>query len=251
MFLAYVDESGDRGIGGSRTYALGCVLVEDTAWPETFDQLIAFRRFLRASFGLPVRAELKANHLLRNAGAFRPLALSEPSRHAIYRQSMRLHAKLDLQTFAVVIDKARLAGSQPARDPADVAWDYLLQRLERFTTRGNTHLLLLHDEGDSAHVRKLARKARRAGTAGSMFGTGQLRRPFKRLVEDTVPRNSAQSYFLQLADLAAYAAYRRLHPPPPRPVHIVPQGMWNELGAARLAVVNKYSGGPPAIVQGP
>lgn len=98
-------------------------------------------------------------------------------------------------------------------------------------------------------VRKLARKARRAGTAGSMFGTGLLRRPARDLLDDPVAKDSRQSYFLQLADLDAYAAFRRLYPPPARPVQIVPQGMWDQLATARYWQANMYSGDPPGIVQ--
>jgi Protein of unknown function (DUF3800) len=58
--------------------------------------------------------------------------------------------------------------------------------------------------------------------------------PFHRLVDDPVPRDSRQSYFLQLADLAAYAAFRRLYPPPPRPAQIVPHRMWDELATSRF-----------------
>ena len=50
------------------------------------------------------------------------------------------------------------------------------------------------------------------------------------LLDDPVSRNSTQSYFVQLADLAAYAAFRRHYPPPARPVQIVPKMMWSELG---------------------
>lgn len=121
-----------------------------------------------------------------------------------------------------------------------------MQRLERRTHYESTHALIVHDEGDQAGVRKLARKTRRAGTAGSAFGTGTLRVPFTRLIDDPVPRNSQQSYFLQLADLCAYAAFRRLHGPPPRTVPIVPQGMWDELGAARFTAVT--SGATPLAI---
>ncbi|MGZ6644274.1 MAG: DUF3800 domain-containing protein [Solirubrobacteraceae bacterium] len=96
---------------------------------------------------------------------------------------------------------------------SDIAWEYLLQRLER-SFRG-TEVPVVHDEGDELAVRKRARKARRAGTAGSAFGTGVLNVPFANLLDDPVPRNSTQSYFLQLADLNAYAAFRRKYPPPP------------------------------------
>ena len=251
VLFTYVDESGDAGLSGSRTYSLGAVMVETPAWPDVFDDLIYFRRFLRQRFGIPVRAEIKANYLLRNGGPLRSLALSEGARHAVYRAHLRLQAKLGLQAFGVVIDKPGLQVRQPGLDPRDVAWEYLLQRLERYTTKNVTETLLIHDEGDQLRVRGLARKARRAGTAGSAFGTGYLRRPAVRVIDDPVPRNSQQSYFLQLADLNAYAAFRHVVPPPARAVQIVPQGMWGELGTALLLDVSKLSGGPPGIVKYP
>lgn len=229
-YFAYVDESGDAGAAGSGTYVLACILVKADRWPDTFDALISYRRWLRSAFGVPVRAEIKANHLLRNGGAFRPLALSESARFYIYRQTMRLVPKLDLQVFAVLIRKRELAAWNPSVDPRETCWEYTLQRLERFTARNAAPLLLVHDEGEHVIVRKLARKARRAGTAGSRFGTGRLTVPARRLLDDPVPRDSRQSYFLQLADLAAFAAYRRMYPPPLRPVNIVPTGTWDEMG---------------------
>ena len=248
MHFAYVDESGDAGPAGSQTYSLGVVMVEASQWPATFDELIDFRRHLRDRFGIPVRAELKANYLLRNGGPLRPLALSESARRAVYRSHMRLQPKLGLRAFAVVIRKASLRERRSGIDPRDVAWEYLLQRLERFTTKGGTEVLLVHDEGDAARVRTLARKARRAGSAGSAFGTGALGRPATRVLDDPVPRDSTQSYFLQLADMNAYAAFRRVVPPPERRMNIVPQEMWGELGDARFRPVSQLAGGPPGIV---
>lgn len=248
MLLTYVDESGDAGAAGSRTYSLGAVMVDATAWPSVFDDLIDFRRFLRQKFGIPVRAEIKANYLLRNGGPFRPLGLSEQARFAIYRAHLRMQAKLGLQAFGVVIDKPELATHRPGLDPRDVGWEYLLQRLERYTTKNGVETLLVHDEGDVLRVRRLTRKARRAGTAGSAFGTGYLRRPAVRIIDDPVPRDSRQSYFLQHADLNAYAAFRFVVPPPPRAVQIVPQHMWDELGTARLLAVSQVNHGPPGLV---
>jgi hypothetical protein len=252
MYFGYVDESGDAGPGGSKTYSLACVFVSARTWSDVFDGLIGFRRFLRVRFRLPVRAEVKANYLLRNGGPLRGLGLSEDARHAIYRGFMRLHPKLGLETFAVVVHKDNAARRYPGRDPRDVAWEWLFQRVERFTTKSHREpVLIVHDEGESLMVRKLARRARRAGTAGSLFGTGILRLPARQILEDPVPKDSQQSYFLQLADLAAYAAYRRYFPPPERRRPIVHQRMWDELGEARYWQANMRVGGPPGIVYGP
>lgn len=255
MYLAYVDESGDDGTknGASKSYALGCVMIDGAEWTSAFDQMIAFRRSLRDRFGIPVRAELKANYLLRNGGPLRRRPLSEQARFKLYRSLLRVQPKLGVTTFAVVVDKAAAVEKfQTARPPSDVAWEYLLQRLERRATKEETEIMVVHDEGDALTVRKRARRARRAGTAGSQLGTGILEVPFERLLDDPVPRNSEQSYFLQLADLNAYAAFRRLYPPPRRPVQIVSSTLWDELGDARFRPVRAASfGDPPGIVPGP
>ena len=70
---------------------------------------------------------------------------------------------------------------------------------------------------------------------------------------DPVSRNSQQSLFIQVADLVAYAAFRRVYPGPTSRKHsVVPDDMWDELGPARMAEVNQRSGGPsPGIVTWP
>lgn len=249
--IAYVDESGDPGLTGSRTYVLACVFLDLDHWPEAFDRMISFRRWLRVRFGIPIRAEIKANYLLRNAGPFRTLGLSERARKAIYRQHLRLHGKIGLNTFAVLIRKPELEIKLPGANPRDTAWDYMLQRLERLTTKSNQTLVLTHDEGENAIIRRLARKARRAGTAGSAFGTGQLTVPFRLLADDPVPKQSVQSYFLQMADLAAFAAYRHLYASP-HPKPMVAASFWDQIGEAALFTpVNSVRGGPTAIVAWP
>jgi len=251
MYLAYIDESGSTGDvakGGSKSYTLGCVLVKASQWAAVLDGLIGYRRFAKKQFGVLARAEVKANHLLQNGGAFRDLALSERARHSLYRGMLRLCPKLELKVFAVVIRKELVYSG----DPHDYAWTFLLQRLERLTTKQDLQVLVIHDEGDEMRVRGLARRARRAGIAGSAFGAGHVNVPFRGLLDDPVSRRSHESLFLQLADLTAYAAFRRVFPPPARPVQIVPQLMWDELAGARLAEVNQRSGGPsPGIVAWP
>jgi hypothetical protein len=245
MHFAYVDESGDPGSRGSKTYALGCVLVGASKWLTVLDELIGYRRLLSDRVGLPVRAEIKANYLVRNSGPFRSLGLGEKTRRKIYRELMRLHHPLGLNTFAVVIHKK--AGIKDARLRA---WDRLFQRLERFSSDRHSFLALVHDEGDQTTVRKIHRKVRRIGIAGSMFG-GVLKRPATLFVEDPIPRRSGDSYFIQLADLTAFAAYRKLYPPPPGPPpRVVPQDMWDELGKAVLWQATMYKPPPRGIVQG-
>jgi hypothetical protein len=111
--------------------------------------------------------------------------------------------------------------------------------------------MILHDEGDGDVIRSLVRKARRAGTAGSAFEAGSLKRAARLLIDDPVSRKSHESYFVPLADLTAYAAFRSVYAPPKRRLNIVPQTMWDELGASRLEEVSRVSGGPKGIVVWP
>src|SRR5437870_12850622 len=96
------------------SFTLGCVLVRASQWADAFDGVINYRRYLMKQFNLPVRAEIKANHLIRNSGAFRDLALSESARHSVYRGLLRLQAKLALRAFGIVIRKEKLDAT---RDP--------------------------------------------------------------------------------------------------------------------------------------
>src|SRR5947208_11799544 len=105
-------------------------------------------------------------------------------------------AEQNLLTFAIVINKAELLQRGRDESPREVAWEFLLQRIERLTTTTRRPLILVHDEGEGAAVRKIARKARRAGSAGSAFGTGHLSRPARLLIDDPIPRDSRQSYFV-------------------------------------------------------
>ncbi len=240
MYLAYIDESGSSGhvtAGGSHSYTLGCVLVRATQWSMAANGLTEHRRQISERFSLLMSAEVKANHLLRNSGAFRELGLSERARRRLYRDLLQLCPRLGLMTLAIVVKKEETAG----RDPHVLAWSLLLLRLEQLTSRHGTQIVLVHDQGDERRVCALARRARQEGMTLEGVGLRPLHAPFLGLLDDPVSRDSKQSLFLQLADLVAYAAFRRVFPPPPRDVQIVPATMWSELGTSRLAEIGEPS----------
>jgi hypothetical protein len=233
VLVAYIDESGNTGDpnnGGSLTFTLGCVLVDADNWPTAFDGLLRFRRRVRDKFGVHMRAEIKANYLLRNGGDLRTYNLGHGARHVIYRAHLRVLTPLGVRAFAIVVDKR--AGYTSPTDCFNTAWETLLQRLERTSTKERTRFLVIHDEGENDAVRRWVRRARRYLTAGSAYGGGQIVTPASFLVDDPVARQSRQSYFIQVADLLAYAAFRSVVPPGPNIESICPQGMWGEVGEA-------------------
>jgi Protein of unknown function (DUF3800) len=251
MLFAYVDESGDTGdpalAGSSACYALGCVLVEVADWPAAFDSVLAHRRRLRQTFGVLLRDELNANYLIRGSGSLTRHNLSPHARHRIYRSSLRTLEHLPARAFSIVTDKTSTGYSGQAC--FDVTWTMLLQRLERTSHHeGGKPLMIIHDEGENEAVRKLVREARRHLTAGSMCGTGAITGSIKPLIDDPSPRSSNHSFFVQMADMVAYAGWRSYMAPGAGAARVCPTDMWNNLGTAQHAAVNKYSGGVPGVM---
>jgi hypothetical protein len=243
MYFAYFDESGDSGYEKSPTsaFVLACILVPDAKWLDMLDGLVEHRRYLRRQFGISPRVELKATWLVHNTGSFRRAGLPFRARMAVYRSSMRFIDKCGCaKTFAVLINKPLVK----KRDVAARAWawTYAIERLERFGTSEQANAHILPDEGHGQFIKKKLREMRRFHYVPSAFGTEALERKAANIVEDSSDRRSGESFFIQLADLAAYAAYRKCFPG-----EAFDGSFWDELGDARIVDVNLLSGGPPGI----
>lgn len=251
MLFAYVDESGDPGSPfgprpGSDAYTLGVVLIPADQWTHALDTALSFRRRLRSSFGIPLRAEIKAHYLVKNRGWFKGKRLSSKQRKHIITSHLRLTAAMNAHAFAVYLDKRALMDPKRFRigveGPEEQAWVTLFQRLALTYQRANstpTPIHLSHDEGNNSIVRYQARKARRFLTAGQAFGASQVRLPSGWLIDDPVPRNSVDSYFIQLADIVAWTAARTMVPPGASGRRVFAN--WNHLGSACYTVVNRLA----------
>ena len=254
MYLVYIDDSGDPGLPskGSPTdaFVLSALLVKDRQWLDTLDQVLGFRRFLRDAFGLRVTDELKAQYLVHGSGPFAELQTSDQSRLRIYQMALRLQEKLGVETWAIVIDKHRWEQQRPTEGSEairELAWRYMVERIERFTSSKDEPCTLYPDEGNSVFVRGLIRKMRRFSHVPSAVpGAGSLSRPATLIVEDPNFRKSHESYFVQLADLNSYAAYRHIFP------HLTyGRALWERLGEVRVAAVSRRANDPRGIVVGP
>lgn len=247
MYFAYFDESGDSGLDASPTdtFALSCILLNDRDWLSALDQTIAYRRYLYKNFRISPRSELKASWLIHNRGDIKSSGLTYPARMAAYKSAMRFQRKLGLfKIFTVIIVKTRI--TQRSSDIREIAWRYALERLERFGTATKDNIHVLPDEGHGEFIRKKIREMRRFHFAPSAFGDGTLERKAENIVEDSSDRRSHESFFVQFADLNAYASFRRVFPGASFGID-----MWEELGSARVSAVNRLSGGPAGIVVWP
>lgn len=250
--MAYVDETGDTGApiltGASSCFALGCILLDLDRWSEVHDLMVDFRRRIRSSYGIPMRQEIKANYLIRNNGGLRSINLSPAKRQNVYREHLGMLQTAQVQAFAVVTDKAktRTVGKQCF----EMTWEMLLQRFALQCTRENKTIMISHDNGENDAVRRQVRKARRYLTAGQMEGGGSHTLKADGILDDPVPRDSQHSYFVQLADLVAYAGWRTYMAPSAGVAQVVPSSMWEAIGPATRTLVNrqKLNGSVPGVV---
>jgi len=248
MYFAYFDESGDTGLTVSQTatFSLSCLLLHDKQWMSALDKTVSFRKYLRTNFRIHSRAEIKANWLVHNKGDIRSAGLTFKSRMAAYKAAMRFQRTSGLfRVFAILINKKKKRIQNT--DVRETAWRYALQRLERFGAASNENTHVIPDEGHSQFIKKKIRQMRRFSFVPSAFGVGTLNRSAENIVEDPSERRSRESFFIQLADLNAYAAYRRVFPGAN-----FGEEIWDELGDARLAEVGRVRRvGPPGIVVWP
>jgi hypothetical protein len=247
MYYAYFDETGDSGMEHSPTgvFALSAILIHDRNWLAALDQVVAFRRYLRDNFRISPRAELKAAWLVHNKGDIRKAGLSYKGRMAAYMAAMRFQRKAGVfKAFTVLIRKDQLQNK--SSDVREICWRYAIQRLERFGTAEKDNIHIVPDEGHGDFIKKKIRTMRRFHYVPSAFGPESLERKAENIIEDPSDRCSRESYFVQLADLNAYAAFRKVFPGAN-----FDASYWDALGAARIQEVNNLRGGPTGIVVWP
>jgi len=248
MFLAYLDESGDKGWihSPSEFYVLSCLLVHESCWLQVLDDIITLRRQLKNRWGILVRAELKAAHFRTGHGPFEDLGIGLRDRMNIFKDVMEFQAnRLNITSFAVAIDKARIRDR--SIDALQWAWTFALQRIDHFCSDKGEHAIVFPDEGEIRAIRKLIRKMRRVHAIGGHYG-GKLDIPTRFIVEDPRETRSQDSYFIQITDWNAYAAH---HSKYVKPVKKVRSDLWDILTPRLLQDVNKVTGGPPGIVKWP
>lgn len=215
-------------------------MVHESDWLNTLDNLVALRRQLKANWGIPVRAELKSEHFRWGHGPMQGIRLRD--RRDIFKIVMEYQAaNLTALTFAVAIDKQKLALGQDARE---FAFRFTLQRIDRTCKAKSERAIIFPDEGHGAFLRKMIRKYRRHQAISGHFG-GQLNMPMERIIEDPHDKHSQDSFFTQVCDWNAYAAHRSRYVDPTRKV---PPDLWDRLGTMIFTKVNSVRGGPPGIV---
>ena len=213
MRISYLDESGDDGYPrySSEIFALSNVYMHYQQWKENFERIREFRRLLRQDFGLPVKTEFHTKYFLLNKNPYRQFNFSDANRITIVDLFCDLIGDLDLRIINVAIIKPRIL--RPDYKVLDTAVKYLVQRIENDlqpSQNPQAKFLMITDPGRIAKMRWTTRRIQQINYIPSRFGPQPYRREITALIEDPLPKDSRESYFIQVADLVVFVVYLRM-----------------------------------------
>lgn len=212
MFIVYYDESGDDGFPkySSILFSLSAVYMHFQDWKDNFEKIRNLRKSLSAKYGLPVKIELHTRELLLNKNPYRQFNFTDTQRIEIIDEFCDLLAQLKLQIVNVVINKNNIQKGK--YNVLDTALTYSVQRIENDLKKNdpNHKFLIITDEGRVGKMRDTTRKIQRILYTPSKINPGtSYRTEIKCLIEDPLPKNSRESYFIQMADMTALLCYLR------------------------------------------
>lgn len=235
--LFYVDESYDP-----EYFCLSAIGIKHQNWRDCFDRIKEHRKNLKQDYGIYIRKEIHARELISGRGKIAPEPINKHTRSRIYHGLLQLITTLpEVVLFNVCLEvKGR-------KDPQLDAWDRLLNRIERAmvgyeqveialrkqllaktaplldsATQDSLSLrlldyapraLIIADESRENEITKAYRKMTVFNPIPSRYGSWgaskQKNIPLARIIEDPVFKESHQSFFVQLADCAAFSLLKK------------------------------------------
>jgi Protein of unknown function (DUF3800) len=215
----YVDESGDPGLVGSPTqhFVLSGLVMHELRWREFTEQVLAFRKRMKATYGLGIRDEIHAAEFVRSSSS---VGLPRHIRFLILRHFAVELARMNwLSLTNVVVDKF---GKPAEYDVFENAWKVLFQRFENTLAYRNFPGPQNPDDlgiviCDDTNGGKLSKLMRRMGSYNPIpnqqhAGPGYRNMPIRKIIEDPNLRDSKNSHPIQAADLCAYLLFQNLNP---------------------------------------
>jgi hypothetical protein len=193
------------------TCVFTALMVPGKQWHASLDAVMAFRRELRADYGIYTRKELHAHKFVNGRGRIADRTVTKSQRFGVFETTLRMMTELP---------GARLINAVYHRKAHRHAYSGILNRVNRTMERHKSYAVLVCDKGNEAEYTRLARKMSRYNPIPSDRGNWQesgkpwKNIPLARVVEDPVFKDSEASLFIQLVDFAAYALLNRECPLP-------------------------------------
>lgn len=204
LHLIYIDDSADEALA-----IYSALAIPATQWRTAFQKVRQFRQDLRRTHGIYLFKELHAWKFVSGRGQISNRTVTKYERAGIFGQTLDLMTQLPgAQLFNAAFPKAGQA----------IAFERLLNRVNRALQGWNSHGVLICDQGNEAAFTRLVRRMGVYNPVPSRRGvwedTGSTWKnmPIDRIIEDPFFKASDQSYFIQLCDFAAYALLRRERP---------------------------------------
>ncbi len=210
MHFAYYDEAGDDGFPqySSPIFVLTTLYLHHLNWKDTYEAILAFRRDLKDDFAFPVKLEMHSRYFLLNKRPYKRFDFDEHVRVEIFGRFCELVGALDLRIVNVAILKPLI--KNPTYQVLDTSLKFSVQRLENDLDpekNPNAKFLIITDTGRVGKMRKTTRRIQRINYIPSKFSSQPYRREIRAMVEDPLPKDSKESYFIQLADVVAQVVY--------------------------------------------
>jgi len=207
MHILYVDDSGDVGNASDAVFVLGGISV----FERGIYHLIKATDDVVSSFGIDHDAhdvELHGSPMYSGRGVWRGFQQRSARESMIHRALEVIRGNSSVRLFAVAIDRAAVS----PRDPVELAFEELCNLFNLFSQRINNRQfngspsysqrgLLVID--NMKHEKPLQALARHFRVNGGRWGH------FRNLAEVPLFVDSKASRLVQLADLVAFATWRR------------------------------------------
>ncbi|EKD93850.1 MAG: hypothetical protein ACD_28C00039G0002 [uncultured bacterium] len=213
MYIVYFDETGDDGYPSfsSRLFVLTSIYLHHQNWKPIFEAFYDFRRAVKENWNIPIKIELHTKAFLLNKKPFRQLGLSEGDRLNLCRSFAKMISTLDMEIINVAVNKTMIDPQSPGRykDILDVALTYNIQRVENTIKRIEpaTKFITITDEGRVGKMQKTTRKIQKINFVPSLYGPTTYRNEIKMMIEDPLPKNSKESFFIQACDFVSFFVY--------------------------------------------
>ncbi|AEE98057.1 DUF3800 domain-containing protein [Mahella australiensis] len=217
MYLVYCDESGDDGYPyySSELFVLTSIYMHDLSWKQNYDKMVNFRRKLKRDYGFPIKLEFHTKAFLTDKKPYRQFNWTENEKKQILYDLFNFIASLDIKIINTIINKKKIIS--PDYRVLETAVTYGTQRIENDLNQycdkcvydnicSECNFLIITDEGRIGKMRKVTRKIQKINYIPSKYGN-PYHKEVKRIIEDLLPKNSKESYFLQVSDAIAYIVY--------------------------------------------
>lgn len=209
MFITYYDESGDDGFPkySSKIFVLSALYLHHLNWKDNYERIHQFRIQLHKDFNLPVKLEFHTKPFMLSKNPYKKYYFSDDDRVTIVDLFCELISQLEIKIVNTVINKTNIGTRKYA--VLDKALTYSIQRIENDLNKIDPikKFIIITDSGRISKMRRTTRKIQKINYIPSKYSQELYRKEIKLLIEDPLPKESKESYFIQICDLIAYIVY--------------------------------------------